>query len=72
MSKSKTGPGAYSVAVSVKTFARSVELSENTVYNLIASGDIAAIRLGRAVRIPISEYARLGFATPTFGEADAR
>lgn len=56
----------------MKTFARSVELSENTVYNLIASGEIAAIRLGRAVRIPIGEYARLGFTTPTFGEADAR
>ena len=66
MAKPKPAPDALTLALTVKRFA------ENGVLNLIARGELKALRLGRSVRIPLSEFDRLGLPRPTFGEGDAR
>jgi excisionase family DNA binding protein len=43
----------------VRAFARAVSLDQCTVRRLIASGEIRATRIGRSVRIPVSELDRL-------------
>jgi len=72
MAKPKPAPDALTLALTVKRFARCVDMSENGVLNLIARGELKALRLGRSVRIPLSEFDRLGLPRPTFGEGDAR
>ena len=39
--------------------ARAVQISERTVYDLIARGALRAVHIGRCVRIPRSELDRL-------------
>ena len=48
--------------------AEATSLSESTVRNMIARGELRAVRLGRAVRIPVSEFERLGLDVPKFVE----
>ncbi len=36
-----------------KEAAKMTSTSKNTIYNLVANGDLKAIRLGRAIRIPV-------------------
>jgi len=66
MSKRKTEPDNLTVAVTIARFARSVDMSENAIHNAIARGEIKVFRVGRAVRIPVTEFARLGLPTPVF------
>ncbi|MBO0822425.1 MAG: helix-turn-helix domain-containing protein [Actinobacteria bacterium] len=46
-------------AYSVQTFADRFEVSEETVYRLIRAGQIRAFRVGRQLRIPVEELARI-------------
>lgn len=46
-------------ALTVAATARALSLSEKSVYRAIARGDLAAVRIGRAIRIPKAELARL-------------
>ena len=62
--KVPSSPLAYSVA----SVARMLDMSDSGVRGLIDSGDIRAIRLGRAVRIPASELARYGLEPPKTAE----
>ncbi|WP_245690741.1 hypothetical protein [Actinomyces ruminicola] len=40
---------------------------------MILRGEVRGVHIGRAVRIPVSEFARLGLDLPAvLGEADAR
>ena len=40
------------LTVTVPEFAKAVGMAETTVYAAIARGEIVAIRIGRAVRVP--------------------
>ena len=66
MSSKKPAPDSRTIAVSVAVFARSVDMSENAIHNLIARGDLAGVRLGRAKRIPVTEFDRLGLPAPNW------
>ena len=43
----------------VQELARAIRLHPITVYRLIADGEIRAVRIGHAIRIPDSEFRRL-------------
>jgi excisionase family DNA binding protein len=47
------------IAVSPADAARILRVCRATIYNLIAAGDIASVKIGRSRRIPISELARV-------------
>ncbi|MDU7427990.1 MAG: helix-turn-helix domain-containing protein [Actinomyces urogenitalis] len=47
-------------------FGEAANISPTTVRALIAKGDLKATKLGRAVRIPITELDRLGLAVPSY------
>lgn len=64
MSAKKPAPDHRTLAVSVTDFARSLNMSENTVYRMIYRGELKAARLGRVFRIPVTEYGRLGLPVP--------
>lgn len=40
------------IALTVAEVAAALNLGRNTVYDLIRTGDLPAIRVGRAIRIP--------------------
>lgn len=42
-----------------KRFAREHGLSDLTVRRMIKRGDLAAVRVGRSIRIPLSEVKRI-------------
>ncbi|MBE6474229.1 MAG: helix-turn-helix domain-containing protein [Actinomyces succiniciruminis] len=66
MSKRKE-PVSYRTAnLTPDDFAAAASLNRGTVQNLIARGDLRAVKLGRAVRIPISELTRLGLDVPAY------
>jgi excisionase family DNA binding protein len=46
-------------ALTVRIAARRLSLSEKSVYRAIARGDLPAIRVGRAVRVPEAALERL-------------
>jgi len=51
--------------LSVSEFAEALRLSDKTVYSWIKSGRIEVIKLGRIIRVPYPELAKLqseGFA----------
>jgi len=51
--------------LSVSEFAEALRLSDKTVYTWIKSGRIEVIKLGRIIRVPCTELAKLqseGFA----------
>ncbi len=47
------------VMVSVREAARASALSEVHMRRLIKAGSVRAVRIGRAVRVPVSELRRL-------------
>ena len=49
-------------------FAVAAELSLTTVRSLIAKGDLHVARVGRNVRIPLSEFERLGLDPPDLSD----
>jgi len=44
--------------------AKALDVSRRTIDRMIARGELAAIRIGKAVRIPLSELERLVSAAP--------
>ncbi len=54
--------------VTVKHFALMCDMSESTVRSLIDRGELRGIRIGTVVRIPVSEFKRLGLDSPTVRE----
>lgn len=46
-------------AYTVPEFARRMRVTPRTIENRIKAGDIKAVKLGRSVRIPASELARV-------------
>lgn len=60
MSQDQSTPAANKrVAYSQQEFADALGLSRQHVAKLITRGDVHAVKLGRAVRIPASELDRL-------------
>jgi len=57
--------------VRVRDYAARFSLSESAVYKKIDRGEIKAIRIGKAVRIPSSEIDRYLHPTRTFNEHGA-
>lgn len=60
-----TIPGSVKLpkVLHVKDLAEVLSVSQNTAYNLVRSGQIRSIRIGRAYRIPreaIDEFLRKG------------
>jgi excisionase family DNA binding protein len=51
--------GAPSKPYKVKEVARLADLSPNAVYQMIARGELPAIRLGGAIRLPRDKIDRL-------------
>lgn len=51
--------------LTVRQFAQVTSSKEQTVRDAINRGDVRAHRVGRGVRIPLSEFARLGLDPPT-------
>jgi excisionase family DNA binding protein len=49
----------------VREVARTLGVTDNTIYGLIYDGTISPLRIGRSVRIPRSELDRLGYPIPT-------
>ena len=41
--------------VSVSTYSKIFDVSRQTIYNLIAKGEIKYIKIGDAIRIPVTE-----------------
>lgn len=41
-------------------------VAPDTIRKMIARGEINAVKIGRAVRIPITEFNRLGLAVPAY------
>jgi len=71
--KAKTPISARTGNISVAAFAAATDLSTSTVRNMILRGEVRGVHIGRAVRIPVSEFARLGLDLPAvLEEADAR
>ncbi|WP_103062205.1 helix-turn-helix domain-containing protein [Actinomyces qiguomingii] len=52
--------------LTVDNAAALADLSPNTIRNMIARGDLRAVKLGKSVRIPISELTRLGLDVPAY------
>jgi excisionase family DNA binding protein len=52
------GPGTQESLLTVKEVAGRLAIGRTTVYDLIARGEIPAIRIGRARRIPSSALDR--------------
>ena len=71
MTARKAAAGARTANRTPVDFAEATSLSESTVRNMIARGELRAVHLGRAVRIPISEFERLGLDVPKFVEVVA-
>jgi excisionase family DNA binding protein len=60
MLKNEHAPqGAEREVVSVAEFASKFGVTPRHIYNLIDRNEVASVRIGGAVRIPISEIARL-------------
>ena len=47
------------ILVTVVEAAERLSLSKASIYNLVATGQIACVRIGRSIRIPIDELNRL-------------
>lgn len=45
--------------IDVRELAKLMRVSERTVWRQIAAGKVRTVRMGRAVRIPISEVRRI-------------
>jgi excisionase family DNA binding protein len=54
--------------IRVRDYAERFSMDESTVYKKIERGEIEAIRIGKAVRIPSAELSRYLHPTRTLGE----
>lgn len=66
MSAPKSQAGPRTAFVTVDDFAKALSVSPSTVRNAINRGEVHTIRFARAVRIPVSEFERLGYGIPAF------
>lgn len=66
MAKPKPKPGAKTAFLTVDDFAEALNISPSTVRNAINRGEVHTIRFARAVRIPVSEFDRLGYPRPDY------
>lgn len=66
MTAAKADISPRSANLSPADFAEAACLSVSTVHNMIARGDVRGIKIGRSVRIPISEFKRLGLDIPGY------
>ena len=71
MTAPKSAASIPACNLTVETAAALADLSPNTIRNMIARGDLRAVKLGHAVRIPASELARLGLDLPATVPAQA-
>ena len=71
MTAPKSSASLPACNLTVETAAALADLSPNTIRNMIARGDLRAVKLGHAVRIPASELARLGLDLPATMPAQA-
>lgn len=71
MTAPKSAASLPACNLSAETVAALADLSPNTIRNMIARGDLRAVKLGRAVRIPASELARLGLDVPAYLQREA-
>lgn len=60
------------IAVSVKTAAAMVEVSESTIREAIDKGALTAFRIGRAIRIHVAELEAWTKAQTVVGSEDDR
>ena len=58
--------------ITVADFAAVTKLSLTTVRSLIAKKDLHVARVGRNVRIPLSEFTRLGLDPPDLSDLDEK
>lgn len=56
-----------SLALTYRQVARAANISERTVRKLVRRGDLAAVRIGRSVRVPRAEVLRLCGGRQTSG-----
>lgn len=63
----KTSDGTYATTYQL---AKEFGVHVNTVRNWIKAGRVKAVKIGRCVRIPVTEFDRLGLPRPTFEEGD--
>lgn len=68
MTRKRTSSSAN---LTIDAVADVLSVSPNTVRNLIARGDLKAVKIGRAVRIPAPELEALGVYVPTSVKAAA-
>ena len=70
MTKRKASATTPACNLTVETAAALADLSPNTIRNMIARGELHAVKLGRAVSIPVSELTRLGLDVPVYLQRD--
>ena len=56
MSERKTATGDY---LDARAFGALTNLNRESIYRAIARGDLEAIRIGRAIRLPLSQLENL-------------
>lgn len=71
MTAPKSAASVAACNLTVETAAALADLSPNTIRNMIARGELHAVKLGRAVRIPVSELTRLGLDVPAYLQREA-
>jgi len=59
----KTSDGTY---VTMAQLAAKLDVHINTVRNWIKAGHVKAVKIGHCVRIPATEFDRLGIPRPAF------
>lgn len=59
MSTRTADPQLEPLVVTIPEAARLLGLSLATIYNLIGSGELTRVKIGRAARIPMSDVRRL-------------
>lgn len=58
--------------LTVAQFADAVGVCPNTVYNWIRDGRVRSAKIGHLYRIPVTEFKRLGLASPTPMEGEPK
>lgn len=65
----KTSDGTY---VTTAQVAAELGVHVNTVRNWIKAGHVKAVKIGHCVRIPVTEFDRLGIPRPTVKNTDSK
>jgi excisionase family DNA binding protein len=65
----KTSDGTY---VTIAQLAAKLGVHINTVRNWIKAGHVKAVKIGHCVRIPVTEFDRLGMPRPAVKEEDSK